>query len=295
MPQDGTANSGNGATTAGATGSLDLPAGMFRSGDTPEKTTIAMSKRFGRFEKLTNVEEKFYTDVDGLALFEGDIVLATTEEARAAATAADKGVGISGEQYRWPKGVVPYVTVEELRPKVEAAIAHWEERTPIRFRQRTNQRSYVSFEVLGGCWSRVGRQGGKQEISLGSQCSVGSAIHEIGHTLGLWHEQSRADRDTFIEIVEENIDPQHLHNFDQHILDGDDLGRYDHASIMHYPATAFSVNGQPTIRVKGGQPIGQRNGLSEGDVAAIRLMYPDLKWPKSDEATTSAETAAVTG
>ncbi len=290
MPQDGTATNGTGTgATSGANGngSLDLPAGMFRSGDQPQKTTIAMRKQSGEFEAFPD-EEVTYTEVDGLAVVEGDIVIGTSEEIRT----RTRGLGITGEHFRWKDGKVPYVTTDELRPKVEAAIAHWEERTPFRFRKRTNQRDYLSFENQGGCWSRVGRQGGKQVISIGPQCSVGSTIHEIAHALGLWHEQSRADRDRFVEIVTANIDPQQAHNFDKHIQDGDDLGAYDFASIMHYPATAFSINGQPTIRVKGGQPIGQRNGLSEGDVAAIRLMYPGLKWRKVDAATSPAAAAS---
>ena len=69
------------------------------------------------------------------------------------------------------------------------------------------------------------------------------------------------------------------HNFDQHITDGDDLGSYDYGSIMHYPSNAFSSNGQPTIVATGGQTMGQRNGLSEGDVSTVASMYPDAGPP----------------
>jgi hypothetical protein len=48
---------------------------------------------------------------------------------------------------------------------------------------------------------------------------------------------------------------------------------------MHYPPTAFSVNNQPTILAKNGASIGQRTGLSAGDIAGVKLMYPDLAWP----------------
>jgi hypothetical protein len=82
---------------------------------------------------------------------------------------------------------------------------------------------------------------GQQTISLGAGCTTGSAIHEIGHAVGLWHEQSREDRDLFVTINWQNIEPGKEHNFDQHITDGDDIGTYDYGSIMHYPRTAFST------------------------------------------------------
>lgn len=276
--------SGNAADAADADLSLDLPAGMFRSGEDPEDTSMVVEKaRVG----LVSVDVKF-TDVDGLALFEGDIVLGSADEAREGGDPHAFGIGVVGTQFRWPGGVVPFVTEPALRPRVEAAIAHWQERTPFRFVEGTNAADSLSFERHDGCFSRVGRRGGKQVISLGTGCGLGAAIHEIGHALGLWHEQSRADRDDHIEIIQANIDPRFRHNFDRHILDGEDLGEYDFGSIMHYPATAFSINGQPTIRTRGGQPIGQRNGLSTGDVAAIRLMYPDLDWPTDDAVAGSA-------
>lgn len=60
------------------------------------------------------------------------------------------------------------------------------------------------------CWSAVGRSywldGVGQELSLGSGCdNVGTAIHEIMHALGFWHEQSRPDRNQYVEVLWENI------------------------------------------------------------------------------------------
>jgi hypothetical protein len=116
-------------------------------------------------------------------------------------------------------------------------------------------------------------------ISLGLGCGLGAAVHEIGHTLGLFHEQGRSDRDNFVKIDMANVVPRFAHNFDKHITDAEDLGGYDFDSIMHYPAFAFALDdAKPTILTLGGQPIGQRNGLSAGDVASVKMMYPDLNW-----------------
>jgi len=234
-----------------------------------------------------------YYDVDGMALVEGDIAIGTTAEVASATDAAREavgagdpqvamGVGITGSQFRWPDCRIPYEIDPALpnQARVTDAIAHWEQNTAFRFPLRTAANAssfpnYVRFTDAGGCWSFVGMQGGQQTISLGTGCSVGNAIHEIGHAVGLWHEQSREDRDLFVTINWANIQSGMAAQFNQHITDGDDLGGYDYGSIMHYPRTAFSANGQETITpTNPAAQIGQRNGLSAGDIAAVASMYP---------------------
>ena len=223
-----------------------------------------------------------YSPIDGEAIFEGDIVLGSVAQLDAAYQAIRdsttegtiEGIAITG--HRWPNGKIPYVINSNLpnRERVAQAIAHWEQKTPIRFHQRTTEADYVEFRPANACNSAVGKQGGPQFVNLGPQCKTGNVIHEIGHVVGLWHEHSREDRDDFITIDLSNVDSSKIHNFNQHVTDGDDVGDYDYNSIMHYSAFAFARDSsRPTIIPRNGASIGQRVSLSAGDIAAVREVY----------------------
>lgn len=90
--------------------------------------------------------------------------------------------------------------------------------------------------------------------------------------------QSSFDRDEFVHIAWENINPANTNNF---ALYGQErvthFGvEYDYGSVMHYSANSFSINGQPTIiplQNLGGTVMGQRTHMTEEDVLRIKRMY----------------------
>ena len=133
------------------------------------------------------------------------------------------------------------------------------------------------FKEGTACGSRVGRQGGQQSINCdldSGRFKTGNIIHEIGHAIGLWHEHTREDRDSFITVDWDNIIEERKGNFERHVGDGTDIGQYDYGSIMHYGRRGFAIDTtKNTITPPTGVSIGQRNGLSNEDIDSVNSLY----------------------
>ena len=112
----------------------------------------------------------------------------------------NKRAAVRGTYRLWRNATVPYRfssrIQRDLRHRIRAAMDHWEDHTCLRFTLRNGERDYVEYNNrLRICSSYVGRHWGRQTINMDSVygCGFGTIVHEIGHTVGFWHEQSRPD------------------------------------------------------------------------------------------------------
>ena len=114
----------------------------------------------------------------------------------------------------------------------------------VTFIYRGNETNYIRFlPTTGNNSSYVGMLGGEQSLYVNNPV-VMTAAHELCHALGFQHEQSRPDRDDYVEIICGNIEPDSYHNFQigcSWIFPI--LTSYDFNSIMHYGECAFTVCG----------------------------------------------------
>ncbi|XP_037936499.1 seminal metalloprotease 1-like [Teleopsis dalmanni] len=231
------------------------------------------------WNSASSTQQRIETDPELTAgYFEGDIVLNKDRN------------GIIKETMHWPNGIVYYnfgdVIDEPHRNHILRGMEMLEQVSCIRFKEADEKQSYyinITTE-FDGCFATAGWWNRSQSFNLqlyplDEGCfRLGTILHELLHTLGFYHQHSTWNRDEYVRIAEENIQPDALHAFEKYNSDFVDNynEEYDFDSILHYHAYAFSINGEKTIiplNEKDGANMGQRETLSQSDINKLNAMY----------------------
>ncbi|KAA1245103.1 M12 family metallopeptidase [Aquimarina sp. RZ0] len=196
----------------------------------------------------------------------------------------DAGVklGLGGGIRKWSNNTVVYVLDRSLSANqirvTRNSMDEWSSKTAIRFKERTNENFFVTIVNSGNqcnCASASLGASTRGRINMGVLTSEVVMIHEIGHTLGYVHEQTRRDRDDHVIVNFQNIQAGAESQFRLNSR-AELIGEFDLRSTMMYGSFTFSKNGQPTIVEKStGRPYPRRRAeLSPGDIAGTNQVYP---------------------
>lgn len=246
----------------------------------------------------------------GYVQIQGDIITPETNAARLLAQMKGSGLGVQpnavyAPSTLWPNRTVPYdfdsgVTPAE-RSVFLAAMQAWENSYPgattVTFQPRSGEAGFLHLVVAtlpftGGSTDNVGYNGGQVTITIDPRAVATYLIaHEMGHALGLWHEQARSDRNNYVTIAYGNIASGYSSQFDVASPQGT-FGPYDYDSIMHYGPCSFSACSSctcpnpscDTVQVvspynaRWACGIGQLTHLSAMDQRNMAFMYAPPSW-----------------
>lgn len=245
--------------------------GAAASGGTPE---LILRKGSWHGRSVT------YELVNGQAVYQGDILLGAVDPAPTPTSGAAlrfPSAVVAYSSFLWPKvagvAIVFYVIDSQSSDlsNINAAINQFNSDFAgvIQWVQRTSQPTFVDINLNGGatgqCEAEEGYQPNSpqpQPMGGASNCSIATILHEMGHVIGLWHEQSRSDRNSFVTVNFQNVIKGSRFNFDIIQDNIQNQTPYDYASLMQYPAFVQTRNGGPSLEtIPPGIPLGGTEGV----------------------------------
>lgn len=265
------------------------------------------------------IEEQIPGVPRGFTIIEGDIQV-PVEIARRLRSLKPNAPQVTLDTKFWPNGVIPFefdnptcspVTAECVvlanQNAMFAAMAEIEAIANVDFQPCPNNKCSGDFVHVQNSTvnsSAVGKIGGQQIINITSWGSKFIIVHELLHCLGMYHEQSRRDRDNFVTIKCANIQgdsgdcSSSLASTNFSLLGNIATYRdYDFDSLMHYGRCDFSKDcpagstcncTNETIEVKDPNKtiwqnrIGQRSHMSTMDKLFVMGIYSYPDWRFAD-------------
>jgi len=215
----------------------------------------------------------------------GDMLFSKSVYSSASINTQSRAVGRTDR--RWPNNIVSYYVQEDVnggvKNLIDKAIRHVELFTNIRFVETDGSDLYaLTFYSGGNCSASLGYvdEAGHSNFIYTGECNSSNAIvHEICHVLGLWHEQSRADRNDYIQVHFENTTQDSQFLIYGGTSNGFEYTEFDFNSIMLYHSYAASSNGQPVMtKIDGSTFESNTSGqLSDLDIQGLEIMYPEVE------------------
>lgn len=219
---------------------------------------------------------------------------------------------------RWPKNkdgkvYIPYgfggvgFTADQKKD-IAKAMKIYSEKTCIRFRpKKSGDKAYITLNGVSdkGCigFSPVGyhkaqAESGKHILRIPGKgvkgCPksiVGLYFHELMHTVGFEHEHVRPDRDKYVKVLFDKIQPKFRFASNVTKTHTRLIGKYDYLSIMHYSKGLFAIKpGDVTIETKDPKfqdkigmhkgSLGPENGgVNDLDIKKINTLYKCSGYP----------------
>lgn len=242
-------------------------------------------------EKTTELHRQNYVTRSGITLgkidtnyiFQGDMILSKKQVAALDNVEVTRGAINTIPKRFWPC-IIPYEYEHGFDPtnvlKAMDTLSRYVGITFVHEEGTNKAHIYFIYSPDNVNYGTYGRENIRNVIHLSKHHSYLTAIHEICHTLGMYHEQCRSDRDNYVDILWNNIDPNFAYAFDKYIDRGQmgvDAGTFDYESIMIYNSYNFGLDidgkKQPTMLKKDGSLIYSATKLSQGDINSLRQIY----------------------